>query len=196
MINEVYLNYMEASMKTIYFVRHSLRDTRIQDDLLAPLTAEGHAKALKITHKFKDIEIDKIYSSPALRAIQTVEKLADDHKLEILLSDNLLERQIGAWVEYFNQFTLKQWQDFDYQLDDGESLNDARARILQFYQCILNSPDRNIVISSHGTILALLFNYLDSNFGFENWRQMTMPDLFQLKLNESQILSFERIELN
>lgn len=180
-------------MKYIYFIRHSLRDTSIRNDLTAPLTKEGQIKADQLADRLNCLTIDDIYSSPALRSIQTVSPLAERVKVSIQTDEALLERQIGSWVEDFDDFTRKQWQDFNYHLLDGESLNDVRIRMLSFYKNIINSPSKNVIIASHGTALAVLFNILTNDFAYKEWQKMTMPDVYRLSVLHEEILSFDRL---
>jgi len=34
----------------------------------------------------------------------------------------------NVWIEDFNSFAKKQWEDFDYKLSDGESLREVQNR--------------------------------------------------------------------
>lgn len=67
-------------MENIYFIRHSLRDASIRNDLTAPLTKEDQSEADQLAARFNFLSIDEIYSSPALRSIQTVNPLSETVK--------------------------------------------------------------------------------------------------------------------
>ena len=58
-------------MRSIYFIRHSIRDFTVREDKEVPLTAEGVVLAEKLTPFFINKEITAIYSSTYLRAVQT-----------------------------------------------------------------------------------------------------------------------------
>ena len=64
-------------MKTIYFVRRSIRDISNKDDETAPLTAAGHQHAQALVSFFKDKSNEQIYASPYLCTIQTIQPTAD-----------------------------------------------------------------------------------------------------------------------
>lgn len=51
-------------MKTIYFVRRSIRDISNKDDETAPLTAAGHQHAQALVSFFKDKSIEQILLAP------------------------------------------------------------------------------------------------------------------------------------
>ncbi|WP_244913365.1 histidine phosphatase family protein [Staphylococcus intermedius] len=90
------------------------------------------------------------------------------------------ERVIGEWVDDFDRYAAEQWRDFEFRLPRGESLREVQQRIVQGFQDILSQEKREtIVISGHGTSLAVLFHVLtNGNFTYEQFKQMTMPDVY------------------
>lgn len=176
-------------MKQIYFVRHSIRDITNKNDQDAPLTSLGKRKAHQLIDFFQDKAIERIFASPYVRTLQTVQPLADFFDLEIVTDSNLRERKVGTWVSDFPTFARKQWQDFDYRLPKGESLNQVKQRILPSYQHILNHSAKTIIICGHGTAFSVLFHHLtQGNFTYQDFEQMQMPDIF---LAEYQLNSLE-----
>lgn len=181
-------------MRHIYFVRHSLRDFTIREDREVPLTVEGLDLAKELKPYFVDKDISIIFSSPYLRAIQTIEPTAELLNINIVLEEELRERAVGDWVENFSEFSNKQWSDFDYKLENGESLNQVRQRIVSVYEKILKQEESNIIISGHGTSLAILFNaILDGDFGFEDFNKMKMPDIYCGVYSNNQLITFEHV---
>lgn len=83
-------------MKRIYFVRHSIRDNRITNDRKAPLTQQGKKLADALSSYFQDKQIQSIYSSPYLRALETIQPTAKSLQLPITQSEMLRERQ-SSW---------------------------------------------------------------------------------------------------
>lgn len=69
-------------MGAIYFVRHAESDFRVHDDFLRPLTEKGVEDSLLVTNYLKDKDISYIYSSPYIRAVDTVKELADEECLK------------------------------------------------------------------------------------------------------------------
>jgi 2,3-bisphosphoglycerate-dependent phosphoglycerate mutase len=43
------------------------------------------------------------------------------------------------------------------------------------------------VLATHGNLLALVLNALDPRFGYEFWRQLSFPDLYQLMFDGSDL---------
>ena len=181
-------------MKKIYFVRHSLRDFTIREDKEVPLTVEGLDLAKKLTPFFINKNIASIYTSPYLRAIQTIEPTAKLLDVKMIVEEELRERSVGEWVENFSEFSTNQWHDFDFKLSNGESLNEVKQRMLTIYNKILKQEKSNIIISGHGTSLAILFNeMLDGNFGLEEFNQIKMPDIYCAEYKNEILVSFEHI---
>ncbi|MHD0382068.1 histidine phosphatase family protein [Staphylococcus simulans] len=164
----------------IYFVRHSLRDNSVKEDVIAPLTKEGLNKAEALASFFDDKNIEQIYASPYRRVIETVLPTAKRLKLLINKDEGLRERKIGRWVEDFYEFAEKQWRDFDYKLENGESLNEVQDRIVQAYHRIIeNNEVQTLLICGHGTAMSLLFNHLtNGEFDYADFLQMKMPSIY------------------
>lgn len=165
-------------MKKIYFVRHSIRDTTNHSEQ-APLSNLGQQLALSLATSFDSIIVEAIFSSPYRRAQETILPIAQSKNLSLQLVDALHERQIGTWLADFDSFTKKQWEDKDYKLDSGESLNEVKSRILLAFQQIMSQDFGTVIISGHGTSLAILFHYLThEKFGYDDFRKMNMPDVY------------------
>lgn len=82
---EVKLNEDSIS-KIFYLVRHAEKDTSIKTDPL--LTQEGLVRATKIADIMRGTRVDAIYSTMTLRAMFTVDSLADIKLMNILPYDN------------------------------------------------------------------------------------------------------------
>jgi len=141
-------------MKNIYLVRHAESDFSDKNDFTRPLTEKGLIDSKKITFFLENRNIDKIYSSPFRRTMDTIRDFSKKTNIEIFPVDNFKERKIGAWLENFNNFAYRQWNDFNYKLANGESLNEVQKRNLETFFNVLKSPESNIVISTHGTALS------------------------------------------
>lgn len=180
-------------MRKIYFIRHSIRDQAIIDDATAPLTAVGHQLADKLVKQFEDISVAAIYSSPFLRAVQTVEPLSSQLDLPIMTMAALRERQTRQRFDWLAHLQML-WTDFSQHDEDEESLSAVRERIVPTYQKILYDSTGNLVIASHGTALAVLFNDItNGQFTFADWQEMTMPDCYVATYEANQLITFQHI---
>ena len=83
-------------------------------------------------------------------------------------------RKIGnEWIDDFNTFSRKQWENFDYKLTDGESLNEVQSRNIKALGEVLTAfKGKNVVIGSHGTALSTIINYYNKAFGFSDFERI------------------------
>jgi 2,3-bisphosphoglycerate-dependent phosphoglycerate mutase len=182
----------------IYFIRHAETLYRAEDlDFNRPLSPKGLEDAKGLINNFKDIQIDAIYSSPYLRAIDTIKPLAVDQDLDIVLINNLKERKVADhYIDDFFEFASKQWNDFEYSLPGGESLKEIQKRGIQALQKIVNNhQEGNIIIAGHGTWLGVMLNYFDDIYNYEFWKSIKMPDIFLFKYENNNLSELTRIRV-
>jgi 2,3-bisphosphoglycerate-dependent phosphoglycerate mutase len=93
------------------------------------------------------------------------------------------------WLEHIERsFTAP-----DYALPGGESLNDTRLRALSAIAEIQRDGHSLPAAVSHGNLIASLFHAVDPSFGFEGWRSLRNPDVFEVKLEGGVPSSFRRV---
>ncbi|MXQ49430.1 histidine phosphatase family protein [Streptococcus pneumoniae] len=179
--------------QTIYLIRHAEPNYNNHQDDERELTAEGLQDCQLLLDYFKDITIDRIYSSPFKRALQTIDELAKEKNLPIQIKENFRERKIDdVWIGDFNTFSQRQWQDFNYKLAKGESLQEVQDRNIQQLQEILKEQETSIIISSHGTAISTILNYYDYQFTFDNFQaiKQLMPFLATLSFENGKLQDF------
>ena len=158
---------------TVYFVRHAEPNYNNHNDARRELSSKGLQDAQKLVNFFSNIAIDCFYSSPYKRAIETIQPLAQACQKEIVLIDNFCERKIdNVWIEDFESFSKKQWSDFSYRLENGESLAQVQKRNIEALENLLLQNDKTILIASHGTALSTIVNYYQPSFGCENFQEI------------------------
>jgi 2,3-bisphosphoglycerate-dependent phosphoglycerate mutase len=126
--------------------------------------------------------IERIYSSPYPRAVDTVTPLAIGLGLNIEIRYDLRERRLAAVdVENWREELKKTWADFDYALPGGESNRECQQRVRACVLGILRETDTTrVAICSHGNAIALLLNSIDPSFRFAKWAAMGNPHLYHL----------------
>ncbi|MFT8916350.1 MAG: histidine phosphatase family protein [Oenococcus sp.] len=182
-------------MKRIYFVRHSIRDNRIKNDRKAPLTQQGKKLADALSSYFQDKQIQSIYSSPYLRALETIQPTAKSLQLPITQSEMLRERQ-SSWQTNWQQHLQSLWADFQCQFPNEENMAQVQKRMVAFFAEAIRSADNNMIICSHGTALSMLFNHLTAGqFSFKDWQSMNMPEVYLLTLSSNdRFVTLEKID--
>lgn len=174
---------------TIIFVRHCESSGQAPE---APLTAKGFADASDLVRRLAPLDIDAIYSSPYVRAVQTIEPFAAAERLPINLDYDLRERLLSAaplddWLEQIR----RSFDDFDHRAPGGETLREAQVRGLAALERIHNDGARNAAVVSHGNLLSSLLNRMDPTFGFAAWHAMANPALYCVTLERGVPLNFE-----
>lgn len=173
-------------MTEIYFIRNSKPldlDNNYNNESLQEknekviLSVEGEKIAKS---KFSNIEFDnikEIYSSNYVRAIGTAKYLAEKNNTKIVIVPEFGERKIGieSWGEYPSDFEIHQFNDNDYKLENGESLNEVREREIKALNYILNNSkvDR-IAIVFHSTAMMTLL---------KTWCEVSYSDSYKFKGN-------------
>ena len=116
-------------MTTIYFVRHAEPNYENHDDISRELSNKGLKDRRLVTDFLIDKQIDIVLSSPYKRAIDTIRDFAEIKDMGITIIDEFKERRVDSeWIEDFNSFCKKQWEDFSYKLSDGECLEEVQNR--------------------------------------------------------------------
>ena len=183
----------------LYFIRHAETIYRPEDeDFNRPLSEKGIADAKRLIDKFKNIKIEKIYSSPYLRALNTVKGIAEQKELDIEIIDNLRERKVADnYIDDFQTFSTSQWKDFKYSLPGGESLKEVQKRGLKVLNKIIDNhqdEDINIIAGGHGTWLGVILNYFDKKYDYDYWKKLKMPDIFLFQCENNDVKLIQRIE--
>ncbi|MBP6012907.1 MAG: histidine phosphatase family protein [Alphaproteobacteria bacterium] len=171
------------------FVRHCQSSGQAPD---APLTPQGAADARALTDRLLQLGIDAVYSSPYLRAVQTIEPFAAKHALPINIEFDMRERRLSAeplddWLDHIRQ----SFANLDHRAPGGETLREAQSRGLAALQRIHMQRPACAVVASHGNLLASLLHRMDPSFGFEAWQTMPNPALYRVALTAGVPTSFE-----
>ena len=168
--------------KKVYIVRHCEATGQPPE---SPLTETGFEQAKILTEFLSDKKIDRIISSPFLRAIQTVKPLSEKKELTIELDERLSERILSTtnlpdWYEKLKAT----FDDLELKYEGGESSQEAMNRIVKVADEI---EDEHTLIVTHGNIMSLLLKNFQSEFGFEGWENLSNPDVYLLNFSNSGI---------
>lgn len=200
----------------IYFIRHSIRlnekfinnnstqNNKFVINQKVILNTEGEKRAEILSNEKELQNIDVIYSSSLVRAIQTAKYLAEKQDLPIIIDKRFNERNPGKPNDYIiKDWWLKQYLDENYKTEGGESQKEIRERVYQAFNEILkNYKGKRIAIFSHGyTITFFLmkwctFNYIretdNIKFTFNNKeifnKKVNAPEVFKLIFDDNNNL--------
>ncbi|OMF85346.1 histidine phosphatase family protein [Paenibacillus sp. FSL R7-0337] len=178
----------------IYMVRHGDSLRTGVDEWTRGLSPKGEEDALRVTECLKDEGIDVLYSSPYIRAVNTIADLADQLEQEIILIDDLREK---VWMEGNQQLTdddlylelQKMYTDPDYALPGGESNRECQARAVKALQDVLRThTGKKVAIGTHGMVMSLMMGHFSPEYGLDFLLQTTKPDIYVMEFKADEVL--------
>jgi 2,3-bisphosphoglycerate-dependent phosphoglycerate mutase len=180
-------------MQRLILIRHCESSGQAPD---APLTEAGAAAALALADRLTALDPDAIYSSPYRRASSTVAPFAARAGMAIAEDVRLRERVLADaplddWLEHIR----RSFDDPDHRAGPGgETLNEIQARGLASLTDIVAAGHRLPVAASHGNLISAILRAFDPAFGFEDWRRLRNPDLFELTFEDGRPCAYRRID--
>ena len=134
-------------MLTLILTRHgqaTADDLMLGGQLDLPLTADGRAEAEALARRLAGVRIDRIISSPMLRALETAQTIATGRPVEV--DERLRELDYGRWegltaveVDAHDPELRARWEDDPAATHSpgGECGNDVAARTRSFLTDLL-----------------------------------------------------------
>src|SRR5690349_20966645 len=137
--------------KTFYVVRHCKATGQAAD---APLTFEGEQQALRLAEQLAPLSIERIVSSPFMRAIRSITPLAERLELPIITDERLIERvlstsELDDWMTALHAT----FENLDLAFAGGESSRVATQRIVEVFSSAMLYPARTTVLVTHGNLM-------------------------------------------
>lgn len=186
-----------------YSVSNESLDERAQKIVLG-IKGEDKAKKFSQNHIFDNVSI--IYSSDFASSIATAKYLAKRHEIPIRIDERLRERKFGNLdPKNIKMFIYTEEHNFDYKINNGESIFDAKKRFINIFNEILDmNLGKEIAIFSHETIItAFLLDFCEAKYNLddkliltykeENFSKLDAPDGFKLYINNKTIVNIEKI---
>lgn len=171
----------------LYIIRHGETEWnlehRLQGQKDSCLTANGLAQAKERAKNLAKIYFDEIFSSDLLRAKQTAEIIALEHKLAVKTNQLLRERSFGKYegtliTEFetelkemlHKQETLSEKEQFSFKLSsEVESDEEIVTRMITFVREIAAAYlGKTVAVVCHGSIMRSFLVHL----GFGNYSEL------------------------
>jgi len=154
-------------MTEIYIIRHAESagnsEGKLCGHINVDISEEGAKQLEYLAERFKNIKIDKIFTSPLLRAKKTAEAVNKHHGLEITEDDGLIELYCGIldgmkWTQiksdYPEHYRIWREEPYNFAPPEGESQQHLCDR---FCDAVLRLGRENdgkaIALSTHGGAL-------------------------------------------
>ncbi len=127
-----------------------------------PLSPQGRIQAERTGAFLAGMSIDRVYSSPLLRAKETAEAIAHSHGLEVEIAPGLIEVDVGRW-EGMNWQEIEENDPEAYRLfmsdptgnpyAGGEAIGFVQQRATKHFLELLEANiGRTIVVAAHNVV--------------------------------------------
>lgn len=206
----------------VYLVRHSecaaksnvnkikVSDSEQYFNEKAILSVSGEKRAEELSKNKELQNIDAVYSSNYVRALETAKYFALENNTIINIDERLNERRIGNFGTLKGKdFHRLQARDFDFKLSGGESINQTKKRMSDAIKNILmfEAGNRVIVVSHSTAIMSILsawctigHNYEDDvilSYGDETIidGHFTAPMVFKVVFDGMNVLSVSYLDI-
>ena len=162
----------------------------------APLTDAGARAAEVLAERLIALAPDAVYSSPYRRACMTVQPFADRAGLTVIEDARLHERVLsGEPLEDWLDHIRRSYDNLDHVAGaGGESLRATQNRALAALGEIVARGHQLPIVASHGNLMSSVLRAANSDFGFEDWRALRNPDLFELTFEAGALINYRRLD--
>ena len=210
-------------MTTLYLIRHSIKeknygifdnsDSKQIKDEKRILSCEGEKQALLLSQNEELLNIDEVWTSNYVRAIQTAKYICDNNNCVINISSSFDERHYGTFEENIikEEFWINQFRDNKLKNIDGESGIEVQNRMDAKITDIINqNKGKKIAIVCHNAcILFYLLKYCKLEKAELNKRLtisfnnkvlikdgiMKAPSIIKLEFNDNNLVDINYIEI-
>ena len=214
---------MEGNMKkTIYLIRHSIKEklygknesndsNQIKDEKRI-LSVEGEKKAFKLSQLEELSNVEEVWCSNYVRAIQTAKYIANN-RTKINISNDFDERHYGDFDQSTDkeEFWINQFKDEKLKNLNGESQEEVRGRLDNKINYLLEQSDNKIIaiVTHNACTLFYLLKYcklinaqipkkLTISYNDKVLIKdgiMASPSIMKLEFEDKRLLNIEYIEV-
>jgi 2,3-bisphosphoglycerate-dependent phosphoglycerate mutase len=149
-----------------------------------PLTDAGRQAAEELAEELEPYVITSVYSSPYVRAVETVTPTARRRDLEVHILTDLRERRLTLaptpdWPDHLR----RAWADPDYALDGAESGREAQRRAIALLDLLRarHADGGRILLGSHGNLISLILQVFEPGVDHDFHLAMPMPAIYHLQ---------------
>jgi 2,3-bisphosphoglycerate-dependent phosphoglycerate mutase len=157
------------------------------------LSITGEEQAQKLANNSLLNDIDAIYSSNHVSAMAASKYLAYKYNLKININMAFNERKVGIISDDKLKFIYKQTHNFDYKERNGESLNDVKKRMSTALKEVLKANNNAVIYTHPYALLALLTNWCELGFNYEDEAILTYEDEVILDSTDSNLQVFKLV---
>ncbi len=147
-----------------------------------PLSAVRKKQAQLLSLFLTAQKITALYSSPYLRAVDTVTPFAELSNLSMTTIPELRERDFSPeMLADFHGSVERCFHEPAWKLGAGESNKTVAKRVSATLGKIADEhPGERVAIVSHGQALSAYLSTLNRDYGRQGWLAMGNPDIFRV----------------
>ena len=148
----------------IYLIRHGQTTGDLEDryggDYEDHLTEEGKKQSQKLANKLKNKDIEVIFHSPRIRAVETAKIVSEKLNIKLIKVQDLRERNAygiltgmvksQAKKKYPQEVEKLQKDKLYHDVKNSEDYNSFKKRVINIFKEITNKEYKIIAIISHG----------------------------------------------
>ncbi len=159
--------------RRIYLVRHGEIDCGGEKRYIGitdlPLSRKGMDQAYSLREYFSGISMEKAYTSPLTRCIQTSGIILRDRGIEAVQAEAFKEINMGEWeympFDHIKSRFPEQYEKRGQYMDSfippgGESFIQLRERVMPVFERIVDSVGGNILIVAHAGVNRVILSGL------------------------------------
>lgn len=150
----------------IYAARHGQTEWNALDKVCGRtdinLTQEGYRQAEMLANSILECGIQRIYSSPLRRAMDTSRVISERTGVPYYAEDRLIEQDYGIFegINRKNEDFLNVKKNFAFRYPGGESMMQTACRVYNLLDEIRKrDKDKTVLLVSHGGICRVIRSY-------------------------------------
>lgn len=155
--------------RQVLLVRHGQtalnRAGRLRGRLDPPLFGAGFQEVRALARELARRQPCRIVTGPLLRTVQTAESIAREASLELVIDDDLKDRDYGPWAGQLQADVVERWGSLDNApgVESATAVRERAGRALNSQVPFLGS--RPVVMVSHDAVISQLLSFLDPTLG-------------------------------
>jgi broad specificity phosphatase PhoE len=163
----------------IYFLRHEERFKSLT--FFTPLNKQGKLNSIELIKVLNQLNLTKIYCSPYLRTLQTIEPFLNQSELKVNLENSIREANLYKLIpesehdkelpeELYQQFKINEKYESFLNVDDinfPEKNKMVSQRFTNFLIDLIKkyeNEDENILLVSHGGLIENFIRKLEKKY--------------------------------
>ena len=167
--------------QVLYLVRHC-QSTGQEPN--APLTKTGQQQAISLADRLSEVQIQRIISSPFVRAYQSIVPLSERLGLTIEVDERLIERVLSPVpLDNWRERLAETFVNLDLSFEGGESSRTAMMRGIAVVNQAIQQTTDPVVIVTHGNLMTLILKHFNGQVGYAEWENLRNPDLYCVKFS-------------